>query len=250
LKDPQGRTYYYNKETKESSWSVPPELQSARATAEQAKSSAAVAAPVSSAVQSQINQLCDMGFERSQVELCMFAAFNNNDLAVEYLMNGIPANVQTAALAVASAAVSTLAPAPAPKPSSNPWQELKDPQGRTYYYNKETKESSWSVPPELQSARATAKLSNASGPASTLADRMGANPWSKPAAAAGNSAPVIGTHRQPQAAAEPQRKPLVLAPRMQPLPGYDMDKVPTFLSLYVSSFVLLQRSTAHRSLRC
>ena len=67
-------------------------------------------------------------------------------------------------------------------------------------------------------ARIQQKLSNASGPVSTLADRMGANPWSKPAAAAGNSAPAIGTPRQPQAAAEPQRKPLVLAPRTQPLP--------------------------------
>ena len=67
-------------------------------------------------------------------------------------------------------------------------------------------------------ARIQQKLSNASGPVSTLADRMGANPWSKPAAAPGNSAPAIGTPRQPQAAAEPQRKPLVLAPRTQPLP--------------------------------
>ena len=109
LKNHEGRTYYYNKETKESSWSVPPELESARATAEQAKSSAAVAAPVSSAVQSQIDQICDMGFERSQVELCMRAAFNNGERAVEYLMNGIPANVQAAASAVASSAVSAAA---------------------------------------------------------------------------------------------------------------------------------------------
>jgi UV excision repair protein RAD23 len=56
---------------------------------------AAPAAPaVSSAVQLQIDQICEMGFERSQVELCMRAAFNNADRAVEYCMSGIPANVQ------------------------------------------------------------------------------------------------------------------------------------------------------------
>ncbi len=38
---------------------------------------------------------------------------------------------------------------PALKLSSNPWQEFKDDLGRAYYYNKETKESVWSVPPEF-----------------------------------------------------------------------------------------------------
>lgn len=73
-------------------------------------------------------------------------------------------------------------------------------------------------------ARLQKNLSNASGPVSTLADRMGANPWSKPATPVGPHAAAAVTPRQLQAAPEPQRKPLVLAPRTQPLPVFPVAK--------------------------
>lgn len=41
-----------------------------------------------------VQQLCDMGFPRGDVERCLRAAFGNPDRAVEYLMSGVPAGIE------------------------------------------------------------------------------------------------------------------------------------------------------------
>lgn len=51
--------------------------------------------PVAEQAQSeeQITELMSMGFSREECIAALRAAFNNNERAVEYLLNGIPANL-------------------------------------------------------------------------------------------------------------------------------------------------------------
>merc|ERR1711977_536196 len=53
---------------------------------------------------SQIAEMESMGFERSQIDAAMRAAFYNSERAIEYLLNGIPENLQQEQRAPAPAA--------------------------------------------------------------------------------------------------------------------------------------------------
>lgn len=87
------------------------------------------------------------------------------------------------------------APAAA-QPAANPWTEHRAPDGRTYFYNRQTGTSSWTRPPELGGAALAA--APAPAPAAAAAAAGGAT-----AGAAASAAMVPGAAAAMSAAARP-----------------------------------------------
>ncbi|KAK2630117.1 hypothetical protein QTJ16_000937 [Diplocarpon rosae] len=66
----------------------------------------------------QIAEMESMGFERLQIDSAMRAAFYNSERAIEYLLNGIPENLQQEQRAPAAAAAAQAAASPSSAPAN------------------------------------------------------------------------------------------------------------------------------------
>eukprot|EP00667_Euglena_gracilis_P005167 EG_transcript_5198 len=149
---PQGVKYYFNKVTKVSTWDRPAEL-------DRPPPPPKPEAPAAPSVWQECtapsgdkywyNPVTKVSTWERPAELAAAAAPPAVPAAVA------PAAPQTPAAMVAAAPTTAPAPSAAALAKASMWQEARSPDGIPYWYNRETKVSTWQEPPEVAAVRGT-----------------------------------------------------------------------------------------------
>ncbi|WIA16549.1 hypothetical protein OEZ85_013221 [Tetradesmus obliquus] len=173
---PNGRSYFFNRVTKVSTWTKPDELMTAVERAKAAADKAGAAAPAAAAA--------------APAAAAPAAAAAAPAAAA-------PAAASSAAASDVAAAAAAAGSSSAVSEAAKAWKQYTAPDGRPYFYNKITKESKWTMPEEMkQAAAAAAGGTAAAGKAAPAAA----------AAANGDASRDAKAKEQPAAAAAPKAK--------------------------------------------
>lgn len=172
--DQQGRTYYVNTATNESSWTRPAAATAAGASTPSAVSTPSAAAGLPSGwIEAQDQQGRTYYVNTATNE----SSWTRPAVATITTASSTPASTPLAST-TSSLATATTATAGAAGSSGSgaTWQAVKDAQGRTYYVNLSTNESAWVLPDGARLADASSAA--ASSPSSPTA--AAANPSALP----------------------------------------------------------------------
>lgn len=200
-----GKPYYYHKITKQTTWTKPPELCSSavsEATGQlvtESNTSLSTAAAIETRAQEASSKdvpLFGDWVQRMDSVMGVPQYCNLVTKEVTYVKPSLqnPGALPTPSASSANSTTASASPRQDLAVSSSLWVSKVDPaSGKTYYYNKETKETSWKNPHEVLAESAT----KASAP-----DATGNSPV---------SAPAVNVSKQPAAAKTEPAKPSTAA---------------------------------------
>eukprot|EP00536_Pseudo-nitzschia_multiseries_P004022 jgi/Psemu1/284807/fgenesh1_pg.65_\ len=169
-KDDEGRTYYYNEKTEETSWDRPDGFD-AESESEKAIKEKPATDDVAVKKDEEPTETGQSGTDGDWIEL-------QDDGGRTYYYNEKTEETKWDRPAAMDKTEDTVVPKTEEPPvatddkADGAWIELKDNEGRTYYYNEETKETTWDRPAGLDEAKDIDVGVSPARPESPMADQQ------------------------------------------------------------------------------